>query len=476
MSKLSKVYIFLRVQLLKFRQGQFSSSKKDCPHVCFLKSKHEDSPFCCLRITLIAFLVVLAIPFFVQAADVDELRQDLENQIRQKQEEINQYQQKIGENQQKARTLNNEIQILEDQISQIRLEISQIDLTIQKSTLNIQELDGRINILEENISQKKDLLAEYIRTVALYDQETLLEVILKNEKFSDFFDEIKALENAQEEIQSVLVVVQGLKNELEEQKEEKESEREEQYRLKSLQLIQSRTVENRQGQKENILSQTKGEERLYQQMIQGTEKEITFIREQLSLLEKYHITLEEAIQDAIFAGSKTGVRPAFLLGVLEAESRLGLNVGTGTWQKDMYQCYRSLGYLTRAEKEKNAFLQICQELGLNPDTQPVSAEPWYGCGGAMGVAQFMPTTWLAYKERTSGLTGHYPPNPWNHRDAFTAAAIKLGDGGANQRTEIGERSAYAKYLGGSRWESWVYNKVTDYVIKLAANFQKQYFD
>lgn len=463
MSKSSKTYNSLGVQLLKFRQRQFSNNKKDSP--CHY-----------LRIALIALLIILAIPFFVQGADIDELRQDLENKIRQKQEEINQYQQKIGENQQKARTLDNEIQILEDQISQIRLEINQIDLTIQKSTLNIQELDGQINILEENMSQKKDLLAEYIRTVALYDQETLLEVILKNEKFSDFFDEIKALESAQDEIQSVLKVVQGLKNELEGQKGELEDEREEQNRLKSLQLIQSRTVENRQGQKEDILDKTKGEERLYQQMIQGTEKEITFIREQLSLLERYHITLEEAIQDAIFAGSQTGVRPAFLLGVLEAESRLGLNVGTGTWQKDMYQCYRSLGYITRAEKEKNAFLKICQELGLNPDSQPVSAEPWYGCGGAMGVAQFMPTTWLAYKDRVAGLTGHPSPNPWNHRDAFTAAAIKLGDGGANQRTEIGERSAYAKYLGGSRWERWVYNKVTDYVIKLAANFQQQYFE
>ena len=425
---------------------------------------------------IIFLLIVLAPPLVLQAADIDELRQDLENQIRQRQEEINQYQQSIEANQQKSRTLKNEIQILEDQINQFRLEIKQIDLVIQKSTLNIQEIDDQINYLEERIDQKKDLLAEYIRTVALYDQETLLEVILKNEKFSDFFDEIKALENAQEEIHSILGAIQSLKAKLEEQKIDLEEERQEQYRLKNLQLIQRRSVENKQWQKEDLLDRTKGEEQRYQQMVKSAEKEITFIREQLSLLERYHITLKEAIQDAIFAGSQTGVRPAFLLGVLEAESRLGLNVGTGTWQKDMYQCYRSLGYITRAEKEKNAFFQICQELGLDPDSQPVSAEPWYGCGGAMGIAQFMPTTWLAYRDRTAALTGHNPPSPWNHRDAFTAAAIKLSAGGANQRTEIGERQAYAKYLGGSRWQRWVYSKVTDYVIKLAASFQQQYFE
>ncbi len=424
---------------------------------------------------IIFLLIVLIFPLVGQAADVDELRQDLENQIRQKQEEINQYQNRIVENQQNARTLKNEIQILEDQIDQFRLEIKQIDLVIQKSTLNIQEIDDQINDLEERIDQKKDLLAEYIRTVAFYDQETLLEVILKNEKFSDFFDEIKALESVQEEIHSILEAIQGLKNKLEEQKGELEEEREEQYRLKSLQLIQSRAVEGKQWQKEDLLDKTKGEEQRYQQMVKSVEKDITFIREQLSLLERYQITLEEAIQDAIFAGSQTGVRPAFLLGVLEAESRLGLNVGTGNWREDMYNCYRSLGYITRAEKEKNAFFQICQELGLNPDSQPVSAEPWYGCGGAMGIAQFMPTTWLAYRDRAAALTGHNPPSPWSHRDAFTAAAIKLAAGGANQRTEIGERQAYAKYLGGSRWQRWVYSKVTDYVIKLAANFQQQYF-
>ncbi len=428
------------------------------------------------RLIIILLIIFLVVPATFGAADLDELRQDLENQIRQKQEEINQYHNRIVENQSKARTLSNEIQILEDQIRKIRLEINQIDLTIQKGTLNIQEIDEAISGLEERIDQKKDLLAEYIRIVERYDQETLLEVILKNEKFSDFFDQLNALEKVQREIQTILGAIQAFKKELEEQKEDLEDELEEQYRLKSLQLIQSRAVERRQDQKEDLLATTKGQERLYQQLIKGAEKEIAFIKEQLSLLEKYGLTLEEAIAHAIFAATKTGIRPAFLLGVLEAESRLGLNVGRGNWQQDMYQCYRRLGYITRAEREKNAFLQICQELGLDPDLQPVSAEPWYGCGGAMGVAQFMPTTWLAYRDRVAGLTGHNPPNPWDHLDAFTAAAIKLADGGASQRTEIGERHAYAKYLGGSRWRRWVYSKVTDYVISLANNFQQQYFE
>ena len=426
-----------------------------------------------LAIFLIFFLIA---PVVWASSDMDELRRELEEQIKQKQEEIRQHQEQIQENQAKAKTLQNEIQILEGEIKEFQLEINQVDLTIQKSTLNIQEIDGEIDDLEDRIDQKKDLLAEYIRIIERYDQETLLEVILKNEKFSDFFEQIYALENTQEEVQGILKSIQGLKSKLVDKKEGLEQEREEQFRLKSLRLIQQRSIEKKQDQKEGLLDKTKGQERLYQQLIQGAEEEISFIKEQLSLLEKYNLTLQEAIGQAIFAASKTGIRPAFLLGVLEAESRLGVNVGKGNWHEDMYQCYRKLGYVTKAEREKNAFMQICQELGLNPDLQPVSAEPWYGCGGAMGIAQFMPTTWLAYRDRIVSLTGNNPPNPWNPKDAFTAAAIKLSDGGANQRTEIGERTAYAKYLGGSRYQKWIYSKVTDYVIQLAANFQQQYFD
>ena len=61
-------------------------------------------------------LLFFLIPTFVLSAGIDDLKQDLENQIKQKQQEINQHQQNIQETQQKSKTLNNEIQILESQI------------------------------------------------------------------------------------------------------------------------------------------------------------------------------------------------------------------------------------------------------------------------------------------------------------------------------------------------------------------------
>jgi len=417
----------------------------------------------------------LILPYFARASDLDDLRKGLEEQIQQKQQEINQYQGKIQENQQMASSLKNEIQLLENQIGKVQAEINQIDLVIRKNTLDMDELNEQINALEANMDEKKGLLAEYLRTVSQYDQETLWEVVLKNDKFSDFFDQLNALENAQDKIQTVLANIQEIKSELEKERGKLEEDLTEQNILKSLQLVQKKSVESKQGQKENLLKKTKGQEAAYQEIIKGNEKEIIYIKEQLTLLEKYNLTLEEAVADAIFAASKTGIRPAFLLGVLEMESRLGINVGKGNWEKDMYQCYRQLGYITKAEREKNAFFSIVQELGLNPDSQPVSAEPYYGCGGAMGIAQFMPTTWLAYRDRVSALTGNNPPSPWNPQDAFMAAAIKLADAGAGARTEYSDRKAYAIYLAGGNYNKWIYSSTLDKVIQYSNSFQQQYF-
>ena len=167
------------------------------------------------------------------------------------------------------------------------------------------------------------------------------------------------------------------------------------------------------------------------------------------------------------------MRPAFLLGVIAEESNLGENVGTGNWKTDLYECYQSIGYYTSAEKQKAAFLKLTADLGLNPDTLPVSRKPWYGCGGAMGPAQFMPTTWALYVDRIAKATGHNPPSPWDNGDAFMASAILLMDNGADKGTAYSERLAALRYLAGwKNAEKPAYSFYGDDVMALSAKYQK----
>ena len=125
-------------------------------------------------------------------------------------------------------------------------------------------------------------------------------------------------------------------------------------------------------------------------------------------------------------------------------------------------------------RDAPVFLQITAALGLNPDSQPVSKKPWYGFGGAMGPAQFIPSTWQLYGDRITAATGQNPPNPWDPRTAAFAAALLLADNGADAQTPAAERLAALRYLAG--WKNAGKSAYAFYgndVMSLADKFQSQ---
>ncbi|MBS3118336.1 AAA family ATPase, partial [Candidatus Woesearchaeota archaeon] len=78
------------------------------------------------------------------------------------------------------------------------------------------------------------------------------------------------------------------KDELEGERSEMEEDLAEQNILKSLQLVQKNSVAAKQNQKEDLLKKTKGQEAAYQEMIKDNQEDIVYIKEQLTLLEKYN--------------------------------------------------------------------------------------------------------------------------------------------------------------------------------------------
>jgi membrane-bound lytic murein transglycosylase B len=248
--------------------------------------------------------------------------------------------------------------------------------------------------------------------------------------------------------------------------------------------MQQKELAQVKGSKSVILKETKGQEAKYQQLVKQSKLDLQRIQEQISFLLQGGLTVEDAVKYAQLAAIGAGIRPAFLLALLEVESRLGMNVGKGNWQDDMVQCYlrmsqiaktadRKAYYIKRSETEKNAFLQITSKLGLDPNTLKVSKEPSYGCGGAMGPAQFIPSTWLGYESEVVRITGHSPVNPWNFQDAFTASAIKLANGGATSKDRAGEiRAAKAYISGNSQCTSTTCNSYANTIQQKAADIEK----
>ena len=114
--------------------------------------------------------------------------------------------------------------------------------------------------------------------------------------------------------------------------------------------MEKKRIEERESERKSLLKITKGKEAEYQKVLQAKQKDAATIRSQLFLLTgSPDIPFEKAVELANKAFQKTGVRPAFLLGVIAEESNLGANVGTGNWRVDLSH--------SKCAKQRQAFFQ-----------------------------------------------------------------------------------------------------------------------
>ncbi|MBI4160384.1 MAG: lytic murein transglycosylase [Candidatus Yanofskybacteria bacterium] len=421
-------------------------------------------------IILITFFLILSIflPLSANASVQDEISAR-NQQIQELERQIAEYQKQIDENGTKAKTLSGEISKLNAQINKVQLEIKSLGIAIDQTGIEIQDTQEKIMDAQGKIELHRQALASYLRLLYQVDQENLTSVILKHATLSDFFNNLKNLEDTQTNLRATIIGIKDLKIDLEQREEELSEKKLELGKLRNLQEAQKKDLGGVVSGKNSLLKETKGQESRFQQLVAKTQKDIQKIREQITFLQQQGVTVEDAIKFGQLAAIRVGIRPAFLIAILEVESGLGRNVGTGNWLEDMYQCYLSLKKPTRAEAEKKAFFEIVGKLGLDPNSVKVSAEPNYGCGGALGPAQFLPSTWLAYEAEVAQFTGHNPPNPWNIEDAFMAAAIKLSRAGATSQTKAGETAAAKAYIGGStRCSSRICNYYANAVLNKAA--------
>ena len=435
---------------------------------------HKSLIFICLIIFPIIFFVILYTQIAYAQSSVEVRRAQLESNLEIIEEEIETQQTLLQDKQRERVSFERDVAILEAQIEKTKLSIKARDISIAKLNQDINKKEKAIDTLNKKLEKEKESLGQLIRKTNKIDNVSLAEIMLGNQNLSDFFEDIDTFNSIKTALNKSFEEIEGTKTSTESQKRLFQDKQSEEMELRDIQRLQKNKIEKQEKEKQIIIEATKGIEAEYQKLIKAKEKNAAQIRSELFALRgSAAIPFEQALELANIASKKTGVRSAFILGVIAEESNLGENIGTGNWKEDLYQCYKSIGYITSAEKQKAAFLKITSDLGLNPDILPVSKKPWYGCGGAMGPAQFMPTTWALYTDRIAKAVGHNPPNPWNPSDAFMAAAILLMDNGADKGTQYAERLAALRYLAGwKNAEKPSYSFYGDDVMELAAKYQK----
>jgi|GEM_PF-1069957 len=186
--------------------------------------------------------------------------------------------------------------------------------------------------------------------------------------------------------------------------------------------------------------------------------------------------IEKAVE---FAANATGVRKNFIMGLLVVESDLGRNPGKCTYQEveaganaDHQRGRLSARAWKTFQERREIIKDVAQSLGYDYEKLNVSCNPgaaYAGTGGAMGIPQFMPDTWMEYKDRISAIVGKSNPDPWDEKDAAVAVALKLSDVyGVTSHSRLAERNAAKLYLSGTT--SWRYDWYANQILYWAENY------
>lgn len=385
----------------------------------------------------------------VSAEEANNLIQQKREEIKQVQDKINGYNTEIKTKQKEARTLSREMSIYQSRINKNELEVEETKLSIEAAELEIAENENKVIELEEKREKLKETLISLFKTLYIYDQNSMLEILVTKNNISDFFNEVSATESINNQIFKTIVDFKKTEESLKLREVELEEQQVDQSQLIEMRYQQNESLDDLKGQKEQILEETKGEEEKFQQILEENEQTLPALKAQLMDLQSLgtKIKFDDAFSAAKYIGSMTGVRPAYLLAILKKESSLGTNVGGGTYQVDM------------SSRQRATFEAITAELGYDPNEMPVSRKPrtYSGWGGAMGPAQMMPTTWRVYQNEVSAVTGNHPPDPWDLTDALAAMAIKVSKvQGVTEGSYDAEYEAAGLYFAGRNWRRYLF--------------------
>lgn len=413
----------------------------------------------------VVFVCVAFVAGNVRAASITEQQAALQAQLDAINKEIEQNQTQLAAQQKQRTSLERDVAILDSKIQEAQLEIKRRNLTIQQLKNNISQKQQGIEGLDVQVSAEQASLAQILRETNQIDNTSLVQLVLGGGTLTDVFQNVQDFQTIQRALGDSFTQIAAQRSDLSARKQALEEQRVEEQDLLQIQVLQQNSLKAIEKQKQDLVTTAKGQEAVYQQIIAGKEKSAAQIRAALFALNGSNrsTSFGDIYSYAKEASALTGVRPALILGILSEESNLGQNVGTGNWKVDMHPT-----------RDAPIFVQICTALGLDPDSMPVSKKPWYGWGGAMGPAQFIPSTWQLYKDRIAKAAGQNPPNPWDPRTAAFAAAILMMDNGADSQTPYAERLAALRYLAG--WKNATksaYAFYGDDVMELAAKFQSQ---
>ncbi len=409
---------------------------------------------------VIFFIICLAtfVPAISHAQNLTpEQRIKLQAELQQIEAEEAKAQENLKKAQSQSASLSKDISVLEARIKAAQLDIRAKTLLIQSLGEDITDKQKHIEKLEARINRGKATLADLLRKTGEMSEQNVATVILSQKSVSNLFYDIdsfssvgKGLQNVFEELRADQASTTAEKNELDQRRNAAIDAR---HAIE----VQRANIKSDQDQQKVLLNISKGNESAYKSVVAEKQAKAAEIRSTLFALSGAQaIPFGDALNYANSVYQKTGVQPAFLLAILTQETNIGKNVGTcyltntETGAGINVRTQQTISRVMKPDRDVKPFIQVTQSLGLDYKTMPVSCPQSIGFGGAMGPAQFIPSTWVlpSIRDVVIQYTGSSNPNPWKPYDAFMASGVYLANLGANSTSYSAQRNAACRYYSG----------------------------
>lgn len=235
-----------------------------------MKNKKSAVQFMCCA--LFAFMCALfALYTSVNGALLPE---ELNNAIQEKTKQLKEIQQKLEETQKNLGETHEKSQSLKQELTKLVKNAQQLDLGIKKNQTTIEKLSLEINGLEYDINQTNAVIAsreaaiqKIIQNIQDLDQENALVIFLKNKTISQAVDEQTRLQEVSFDLTNIVIDMKQLNEEREKKLANiggKKKGIETEYKtLKVRKLL----VEDTKKEQQELLTQTKNQEKLYTQIV-----------------------------------------------------------------------------------------------------------------------------------------------------------------------------------------------------------------
>ncbi|MFZ2038425.1 MAG: hypothetical protein WAV11_00595 [Minisyncoccia bacterium] len=430
-----------------------------------------------LFVSIICFLPTISRAEVCTSDTAGKNRSQLEAILAQCEAEISQQKVILDSTKKQSSLLERTIAETNYKIKVSELEIKARNIKIKQLGDNIYAKSEEITNLNDKIEEIKNSVSNLIRESSTLEQYTMPEILLSNSNLSEFFSDFNNYSVISKNLRELAIQLRDLKLTNEKNKQDLESRQSQEEIMKFDQEKEKRLSENYKAEKQNLLKYTKGQESLYEKSIAQKEAVRNEIRNRIfRTVGGNEMTFGEAVRLLEPYESSIGVDIALILAVLSQESGIngiiGKNIGKCTYN----QTAKNKAGTVMSDTQKPSFLSLMKELEMDPNITPVSC-PIYSdgqYGGALGPAQFMPSTWwdvinkTGYKLRIGKIVGSSTPSPFTNRDAFVGTGLYLKDAQTICKTAFSKTfdiwgCSASKYYGGlslkgSRLTNFMYSK------------------